>query len=111
MTEMTRDAMIALVERIHDEHDEMGRLMADSGNSPLRAIHTRMGGKLLAVITALTAEAASPEMPVLTAGDVLDLKDIGMVRVPYAAGAQTLQGSANVIAVYRAIWRRETPRG
>ena len=50
MAEMTRDEMIALVARIHDAHDEMGCLLADSGNSPLLAIHARMGRHLHAVL-------------------------------------------------------------
>jgi len=114
---MTRDEMIALVARIHDEHDEMGRLMADSGNSTLLAIHARMGRHLHAVITALTAEAPSAEMPTIEPWDVIKFahgNDAPLLQqLSHPAALEDWNGKlgARVLAVYRAIWRREVPRG
>jgi len=93
---MTRDEMIAALVAARD------------------AIDYHSGGafdNIDAVLDALRADAPSPEMPVLAAGDWLDIEGIGMALVPYAAGLASLQGSASVIAVYRATWRREVPRG
>jgi len=124
MAEMTRDEITTTLERIQKDADEMARLLADSGASPLRMINQGIGMRLRVVLDALRAEAHAPEMPalealsdvvipewpempVLAAGDWLDLDGVGMACVPYAAGARTLQGCDTISAVYRAIWRRD----
>jgi len=114
---MTRDEMFEKLDRILEDMDAIALLLASSGNTPIRPIHTRISKRLHAVLDALRAEAPSPSMPVIEVGDVIEFahgNDAPLFqRLSHPAAVEDWNGKlgARVLAVYRAIWRREASRG